>query len=544
MRTELLVTLALLCGTAAVHAQQWPANASGNYQGYAPYYPMVPRGYGYNGYPQYAGYPQAAAAYPGYNSYPYAAPNNSGYAYPRSAAVPSGTTSPAAPAPQATASAAAPAPPATTKPTPGTSAPAKTGGAPDPAPAGSPASGATTPAVPHDPEAGPPALGHLPFQRDGCDTFWVTAVYNLAWIRDGRLPGPLVTTGMSADPAFVAAVGQPGTAVAFGQNLRFDVFSGMQMEAGLFLDDSDRLSLDVNGIWLYPSHIHFRTASDATGAPVIGIPFLNIVTSEFGAPVTPTPFEDATLVSRPGFIAGNVVVDAKTDLWGIEFNGRYHVYGQQSFHGDVLVGVRYLHLKEDLTTQSQLQPLAAAPFTLVNFLGQPVNAPDSLVIQDNFGTANDFYGMQVGGRARWEEEHFFVSVFAKVAAGATEEHVNIAGSTTLVTAAGNQVAQGGVLALPSNIGSRTRTVFGLVPEFGGNLGADLIPHVRLTTGYSFLLWNRVVRPGGQIDRAVNSGQIPEEPEFGMTTGAGNPFFTFKDERFWVHNFKAGLEFYY
>ena len=78
---------------------------------------------------------------------------------------------------------------------------------------------------------------------------------------------------------------------------------------------------------------------------------------------------------------------------------------------------------------------------------------------------------------------------------------------------------GGILALPSNIGSYSRSVFGVIPEAGLTLGVQPINHVRLTAGYSFLYWNAVARPGDQIDPRVNRGAIPGDPTFG-TAGRG------------------------
>jgi len=370
-----------------------------------------------------------------------------------------------------------------------------------------------------------------------CDEFfWVNADYDLAWIRPGRIQGgPLVTTGSPLDP-LPGALGQPGTAVLFGSDLRFRMFSGLEMNAGIFLDDGDHMSLEAGGFVLPTNSIHFAVASNAGGSPLIARPFLD---TQFVPPVA-TREQD----SIPGLASGSAAVDAKSDLWGLEFNGRYQGYINQRLHGDVLAGFRYLHLVESLTTNDTLVPLIPGAFVFLG-AGNFVNPPNSLADQDSFRTSDTFYGMQLGGRLRYEGDWFFVSGYAKLAGGITDEKANINGTTTLVSPNGNQVVQGGILALPSNIGGHDRSVFGLVPEFGLNIGSDITSHWRITAGYSFLLWNRVARPGDFVTGTANHTQIPSDPAFGTpVVGPITPVFAFNDERFWVHTFKCGIEYHY
>jgi hypothetical protein len=135
---------------------------------------------------------------------------------------------------------------------------------------------------------------------------------------------------------------------------------------------------------------------------------------------------------------------------------------------------------------------------------------------------------------------FFAGVYGKAALGATDQTVDISGSTTLISAAGNQVATGGVLALPSNIGNHSRTVLGFVPEGGFTAGVNLCQHIQLTAGYSFLFWNQVVRPSGQLDMTINPNAVPSSQSFGQGPGPARPTFNFNDESYWVHTLTVGL----
>ena len=173
-----------------------------------------------------------------------------------------------------------------------------------------------------------------------------------------------------------------------------------------------------------------------------------------------------------------------------------------------------------------------------------VNAPNSLADEDTFQTVNQFIGPQIGGRLSWEHRWLTLDGFAKLAVGASQEQTTISGSTTFVSPAGDQTVVGGVLAQPSNIGTYRRTVLGIVPEFGFNVGVEITKCARLQFGYSFLLWNHVVRPGNQFDRNVNPGQAPGSQTFGTITGPLSPTYRFNDELFWTHTLNLGLELHF
>src|SRR5207245_2259843 len=161
---------------------------------------------------------------------------------------------------------------------------------------------------------------------------------------------------------------------------------------------------------------------------------------------------------------------------------------------------------------------------------------------DSFRTSDYFYGGQLGARFAWEGQWFYLSGFGKVGFGATTQRVTINGATSLITAAGDvTTAQGGILALPTNSGTFRRTVVSVVPEAGLNIGVNVTSHLRLTAGYSFLMWTQVVRPGAQIDRNVNPAQIPTDISFGAPVTPAAPTFHFSQETFWLHSINLGLD---
>jgi hypothetical protein len=492
--------LLLLGGAELAQAQQWPANAS-----------YSPTGWGYPQAPAYGYYGAMPNAYPpGYSpSYqPYA--NNPSLPY----------------------------------------APGMTGAAPNALPA--------QPGVPIDPQAlqGIPA-GPVPFclddpgdnddrdhegsswhdwfftksEKERC---WFAVDYMFSWIRPDRVPGPLATTGSTAD-ANPGALGQSGTAVLYPLNNHIDysMFSGIHGEIGLFLDGGRCLSVDIGGFWLLPNHETFSKSSDSTGNPLIARPIFNIVTDQ----------ERAFFTSFPAVAAGGLVIDSRSTLFGGEFNARWHHYPTECCHFDCLFGFRYLHLAERITLQDEVHPLDAMQPLI--FQQMPVLPGSTIVDSDRFETINQFYGLQLGSGVHYEHEWFYIGGYAKVGLGATEQSVDISDATSVITpGVPNQTAPGGILALPSNIGHYHRTEFGVVPEVGLNVAVNFTPHIRMTAGYSFLYWNEVARPGSSIDRAVNPSQVPTDFSFGQASTPTRPLFSFSNDPFWVHNFSVGLEFHY
>src|SRR5262249_61747030 len=98
----------------------------------------------------------------------------------------------------------------------------------------------------------------------------------------------------------------------------------------------------------------------------------------------------------------------------------------------------------------------------------------------------------------------------------------------------------GLLALPTNSGRFGRDQFSVVPETGVNLSYQLCPNLRIFMGYTFLYWNNVARPGGQIDTVLNTTQ----QSGGTLTGPARPAFAFHNSDFWAHGLNFGLELRY
>jgi hypothetical protein len=529
MRTQLLGALALLCGAQLANAQSWPGYANYGYnQGYNAGYSMAPGAYGSYGYPQqyarpvYPQYQQGYAAYPsnyypgytgGYQNY-YPAMQPRAYSYQPQAVMMSQPAMASMPSNGMT---------MVSQPPPG---PVVVETAPVPQMASPPVQYELAHA---EPAAEPAFVG--PTMPEHMDRWWANIGYNLLFVKPEHFSTPLVTTGAAAD-AHSGALGQPGTAVLFGgSDADFGVGSGLKLGGGLFLDDAGRISLEAEGMYGLTNHVRFFKQSDANGNPVLTTPVFDVVSGQ----------EVAFIDAFPNVAAGSAAVDVSSEFWSAEANVRFHFHPYRCLHLEALYGFRTLGLTESLTMEDKVNPLTNNALT---FNGAFVNPPDTLADNSSFKTTNQFYGMQVGGQLTWEEKWFSLGAFAKLGLGATDQDVNIDGTSTLFTPAGNQTATGGILGLPTNIGHYDRVTFGVVPEVGLNFALNVTPHVQLTSGYSFLYWNNVARPGNQIDPNVNVTQVPTANSFGQSTGPARPLFTFQSESYWVQSFNFGVNVHY
>lgn len=365
-----------------------------------------------------------------------------------------------------------------------------------------------------------------PFHR--YQGFFVKGEWLIAKINNGPLSAPLVTTGSPNDPNPGAiSPANPGTAVLFGgTGLDYGLLNGFRAQGGLWI--GDRGSIDVVGTYFSPITLSYGISSDANGNPLVARPIINAIINE----------PRSLLTSLPGALQGSTNVDSTTSFWSLEFNARYHVPHTPTIQSEGLIGFRTANLRENLRIQDSLRDINGGFLT---FNGVPLDAGDRLFEEDAFDVSNQFYGFQVGGAASYEKEWFVISVIGKLAMGITDQHSTIAGVTNRYSATqGDAVAPGGVLAQLSNMGDRHRYAFGLIPEAGANIGVNLHRNVRVTTGYTFILWNDVLRPGSMVDIGVNPGQIPGSPNFGAA-GPARPAYASPSSQFIAHTFNFGLE---
>ncbi|MFN0199521.1 MAG: BBP7 family outer membrane beta-barrel protein [Planctomycetaceae bacterium] len=377
----------------------------------------------------------------------------------------------------------------------------------------------------------------------GRNGYWISAEALLWSIKPADVPA-LASTG---------TIG-PGTAVLFGGQHDSDWRVGGRFTAGTWLDDG-RTGIEASYFFLRGNENFNVSSSGAPGSLPLSRPFFNAITG----------LQDSQGVAVPGISGGSIGISSGSMFQGAEVNflrnlcccetpccetdcsqkecsggesGEAHccdASGYRSYRLDLIGGFRYLGLNESLTIAENITFLPGAPF--------PIVPGTTITIIDRFATSNNFYGGQIGARGEWWRDQWFVNVTGKVALGTTHQVVRISGSTDFTIPPGPTVQQpGGLLALPTNMGTRSRDVFGVVPEIGFNVGRQVNDNVRVFAGYSFLYWNSVVRPADQIDYVINPTQLPTPGGPGVLVGPARPAPMFRDTDLWAQGINVGVEF--
>jgi hypothetical protein len=411
-----------------------------------------------------------------------------------------------------------------------------------PAPPAQPAGPAATP--------GPAAGGEAPApqQAQGADSgegsqprysgpplpppgrFYADAEFLLWFSKPNKLP-PLVTIGAFNDISSTAALGEPGTTVVFGDH-GYDSGArvGLRLRAGAWLNDEETFGIEAGGFWVEPSGTDFRTASN--GDLPLGIPFAN------AEEIVVSP-ETALLLASPTLFSGAVSVSTRNAVWGFEGDARLNLTGGEWYRADLLAGLRYLRLTDDLAMNSSI---SALPGGFVQFAGQVLSAPATVAISDRFRTVNDFYGGQLGGAVELRRDGWFADFRGTLALGDVHQAVTINGSTSLTVPNAPPVAvNGGLFAQATNIGRHTRNEFGIVPEGNVTVGYQITSFLRATVGYSALYFrNDVLRTGTAVDRQVGQSQIPALFAAPVGTPA-RPAVLLNNVDFWVQGVHFGVE---
>jgi hypothetical protein len=316
--------------------------------------------------------------------------------------------------------------------------------------------------------------------------FWIEADYLLWTVKGDKLPA-LVTNGI---------LGAPGTAVLFGDAAVNDRWrSGGQIKAGYWFDPQHSWGIEGSFFGLQDVSTGFNASSN--GSSVLARPFFNVQTG----------LQDFTIIASPLIGSGQIAINETSRLWGAGVTFRKEVCANCAGRVSALVGYRYLRASDDLGIVTNQQS---------NILGAPV----TVAVTDQFGTANNFGGLDLGLTGEQRYGAWTVEWLGKVALGANYSTAQIYGSTIPAAGGGAPVTSpGGLLALPSNMGTFSATRFALVPELAFKLGYQVTPRFRVHAGYDFLYWSNVVRPGNVIDTGIDPTQIPPAPAVGATRPA-------------------------
>lgn len=358
-----------------------------------------------------------------------------------------------------------------------------------------------------------------------CDTgrFWFSADYLLWFVRSQPTP-PLVTLSPNGTPRQLAGV-LPDATTLFDR-VDNNPISGARFQGVYWFPRACNLGIDSSFFFLGPtSH---TTTFASPGNPIYSRPIIDANTGN----------EIAQLVSFPGVVSGAVSVQDRFRFWGADVNLRKRLCCGCNGWVDGLIGYRHLDLTESLSITENLA------------VYQNNARVGNIIVNDSFKTQNRFNGGQIGLAGEYRiGQRWFINGSVKVAFGNVHQTITIDGSTQFSgfpAPAINGVRPGGVLALPSNMGSHSVDRFAVAPEVGFKVGMDLTQHLRLYAGYDFIYLSSVVRPGDQIDRVVNRSQLPNvlNPGVPSVVGQPRPAVSFRTTDFWAQGVNFGMMYHW
>ncbi len=355
---------------------------------------------------------------------------------------------------------------------------------------------------------------------------WFRGEFLLWWIKPANFP-PLVTTGPFTDLR-PGALDSLETQILFGQSgMDFQDRTGGRFTLGYWIDDWQ--IWHVNAGYFFVRGRSIGQGFTSPGAPVLATPFFN---ANLGS-------QDSSLITFPGILSGDVVIDAPSFLQGADMNLAAKLWDSDWLLWEASAGFRWLNLNEELNINA-VSLVDLAPQFLG--FGIPFNG-NTISVRDTFETRNNFYGGQVGSRVELTRKRFALDLFGKVALGVSHQITKIRGSTGIDTQPA--IAQNaGLFAVATNSGRFTHSSFAVVPEVGFNLKFQLTERLQLIGGYSFLYMSRVMRPGDQVDTVVNPNFVPTSATFGAAGGPTRPAVPFRTTDFFAHGANFGVEFRY
>jgi hypothetical protein len=285
---------------------------------------------------------------------------------------------------------------------------------------------------------------------------------------------------------------QADTAVLFGGSAVHNEFrSGGRLTIGSWCTPEQLAGLELSFFGIDGHGLDFY--ADSAQYPVLGRPTVDAASGDQGT----------LLVAYPGLLEGSTSVRVDFELSGAEALFRRALLWTPTMRVDLLAGYRYGRLHDTLQ-------VSATSFALDVASGYPVDA----VVErfDRFRVVNNFHGGQLGLASRCWWNCWSLSALAKVAFGGVQSRYRIAGDTAISELVNDQWVttdyEGGLLALPTNIGNETFHDTAVMTEIGVNLEYQIRYDMRIAIGYTFLGWSDVMRMGSILQTQINPTQIP------------------------------------
>jgi hypothetical protein len=343
----------------------------------------------------------------------------------------------------------------------------------------------------------------------------------LMWWRQGQdVPALLTTSPSGTSFENTGILGNAGTQVLYGHETHGEeAHAGGRLTLGKWLDSCQILGMGTRLYALGEGTSNYQTTSN--DIPLLARPFRNVTTN----------LQDSDVLAYPGVSTATVSISNASRLGGGDVYFRRLFYTDACRRIDLVAGYQFSRINQDLTFRSSrisVDPAGSIPVDTV------------VDVEDLFATKNEFHAGEIGLLAEYDRGFLTWSLLAKVGLGRMRQRVSIDGETS-VTVPGQSavVTDQGLLALDTNIGEYSQSVFAVSPEVALTAAYHLNHAVDLTVGYSFIYWNRVAQPSAQIDTALNTTQIA-----GTLAGEARPAFEFQDSGYFVQGLNFGISWVY
>jgi hypothetical protein len=335
----------------------------------------------------------------------------------------------------------------------------------------------------------------------------------LLWWRDRRVFPALVTTQPSDGVV-------PGATVLFGGPQDESARPGGRLEFGVWLDPCQRTAVGARYLAVADASISPEyTSSDFA---FVARPFLDVST----VPSTPTAFPVVNAIAQPP-TSGRLGLRTDSEVQAGDVFFLWTLRRSPCANFGFLAGYQFAQIDEDLLIESFTQSSVST-------------ATQSIAVMDLFDAENEFQGGHFGLRGDYRCGRFGVELLGKFGFGNMRQSVLISGSTTSTDASGASVTRNsGLLAQEStNAGLHEQDKFSFMNEAGVKLAFYPVERLKLSVGYSLMYWSSVVRPGFEIDTAVDGRLLTTLPPAGAT----RPAFGFDPTDYLVHGLNFGAEF--
>lgn len=360
------------------------------------------------------------------------------------------------------------------------------------------------------------------------DRYWIDAEY-LYWQIEGSPESVILVNEGTTAASTVESL--TSTAVLGGKGVSTPYRSGGRFALGYWFDDGHCYGVEANYFFL-PSESKGKSVS-TTGEPgslFLGVPFYNVV----------TPGEDVDIIGDPtvgSAYSGLASYKLKNSTCNAELNAlisNFPFYNVFNLNITLLGGFRYWNFNESFKFKTSSPTL-----------GDPLSVFQT---NDRFNVQNNFYGGQLGIAFDYFADRFFMNLKGKVALGANNANIGIHGNLLTNDFDGDgtpQSFEGGVFALPTNIGSHSNTVFSILSEANINFGYEVTDFFCVKIGYTFIYVSKAFWAGKQIDREINTSQAPGITDVAppsVLVGQASPRPFRRSATLWIQGVNVGIGF--